>query len=508
VSLPCRRTVLVTLATLAASVAATGPLAAQAPVAPSADTSTRHESQNFFARLGRAFAADWNTPAYTPPAPAAPAPAAGAPPDSTPAGSSSSARRALPQPFDSPPFPTAEWQIGGTPIIGDANALGYTPLMEAVTAGDHGSWWKKSRIQVYGWIDVAANASTSKTTNAPASYDIRPGHIELDQAVLYVERLPDEAQTDHVDWGFRVANLYGLDYRFTTMKGIFSQQLLQRNNEYGYDPVMVYADIYIPKVFQGLNVRIGRYISLPDIEAQLSPNNLTLFHSLLYSYDPYTQVGILSSWKLTKNWTVQLGISGGNDAVLGTTDARPTGTACIQWTNTSNTDSFYPCVNSINDGKYAYNNLQDFVATYSHKFNEKWWTSTESWYMYEKDVPNIAGNVTNPPPTEVGGNGAFCNAGQLTCLGNEFAILNYTLFRMSGNSFLTFRNEFFDDFKGQRTGFKTKYSEDGIGVTFWPNKITTVRPEMFYEHSYDVFAFDGGTKPNQFVAAIDVIFHY
>jgi hypothetical protein len=380
--------------------------------------------------------------------------------------------------------------------------------MEALTAGHHASWLEKSRINIYGWIDVAANASTSKSTNAPAAYDIRPDHIELDQFLLYIERTPDEDQTDHVDWGFRISQLYGLDYRFTTMKGIFSQQLLDRNNTYGYDPVMVYADIYVPRVFEGVSIRIGRYISLPDIEAQLAPNNLTLFHSLLYTYDPYTQIGVVGSFKLTKNWLVQLGINGGNDAALWTPDARATLLACVQWISSSNTDSFYPCINSLNNGKYAYNNLQDFVATYSHKFNDQWWTTTESWYMYERDVPNVAGNVATPIPPEVGANGAFCNPGQRTCFAPEWSILNYTMYRMSGNAFLTFRNEFFDDFKGQRTGFKTKYTENGVGITFWPNRITTVRPEIRYEHSYDLFAYDNGTKPNQFIASVDVIVHY
>ncbi len=84
--------------------------------------------------------------------------------------------------------------------------------------------------------------------------------------------MPDTVQTDHFDWGFRVSGLYGLDYRYTTSKGIFSNQLLGENNKYGADPVMVYADLYFPHVADGMNVRIGRYVSLPDIEAQLAPN--------------------------------------------------------------------------------------------------------------------------------------------------------------------------------------------------------------------------------------------
>jgi len=39
---------------------------------------------------------------------------------------------------------------------------------------------------------------------------------------VYVKRVPDTVQTDHWDWGFRLTNLYGLDYRFTTAKGYFS----------------------------------------------------------------------------------------------------------------------------------------------------------------------------------------------------------------------------------------------------------------------------------------------
>jgi len=42
-------------------------------------------------------------------------------------------------------------------------------------------------------------------------------------------------------------------------------------------------------------VRIGRYISLPDIEAQLAPNNYTYSHSLLYTFDCYTQTGVTAT---------------------------------------------------------------------------------------------------------------------------------------------------------------------------------------------------------------------
>ncbi len=72
-------------------------------------------------------------------------------------------------------------------------------------------------------------------SNAPYLYDQIPNSINLHQADIHVSRQPDTYQTDHIDWGFRVDALYGQDYRYTTMKGLFSNQLLTNNQQYGYD---------------------------------------------------------------------------------------------------------------------------------------------------------------------------------------------------------------------------------------------------------------------------------
>src|SRR5271166_5403110 len=116
----------------------------------------------------------------------------------------------------------------------------------------------------------APNASTSNLSLAPAGYPIRPDRVELDQLVFRIERLPDTVQSDHVDWGFNVTNVYGLDYRYTIMKGIFSDQLLDKNRTYGYDMPTFYGELYFPQIAQGMNVRVGRFLSVPDIETQMA----------------------------------------------------------------------------------------------------------------------------------------------------------------------------------------------------------------------------------------------
>lgn len=412
-------------------------------------------------------------------------------------------RRGFPAPLDSPPFPSTDYSVGGTPVIGAPDTQSYM-LMQAINEN-------RSRTKIYGWFNGGFNVSTSNKgdgANAPAAYYYNPNRVTPDQEVLYIERLPNSVQTNHVDYGFRIATLYGQDYRYTTSKGIFSQQLLARNHEYGFDPVMFYLDLYVPHVAKGMNIRIGRYISLPDIEAQLAPNNYTYSHSLLYSIDPYTQMGVVASIKLSDHWLLQAGISGGNDVALWTKDATPTGTVCVDYTWSKGSDALYTCANSFNKGKYAYNNVQPYYVTWYHKINAKWHTDTESWYMYERDVPNIAGNVPNPLPTEAGANGAFCSAGKLTCFAPAVAVVNYLEYQVDTHNYISIRNEFVNDIRGQRTGTATKYTEHLIGYGHWIGSTVLFRPELRLEHSYDRAAYDLGTKKTQFVVAGDITYHF
>ena len=93
----------------------------------------------------------------------------------------------------------------------------------------------------------------------------------MDQLVYKLEREIDWVQEDHIDWGFKATGLFGIDYRYTTAGGVFSQQLLYHNNFYGFDPVEFWAELYIPRVFEGMVIRLGRWIACPDIEAQYAP---------------------------------------------------------------------------------------------------------------------------------------------------------------------------------------------------------------------------------------------
>jgi opacity protein-like surface antigen len=429
-------------------------------------------------------------------------------PQSSKASEPEPKRLGLAAPLDSPPFPSGDWPLGGSQLIGVPDtAVG--PLMKWLYDGPNGQAWKDSRIKIYGWGEVGANASTSSQSLAPAGYPLHPDRVELDQLALRIERLPDTAQNDHVDWGFNVTNLYGLDYRYTIMKGIFSDQLLSKNRTYGYDVPTFYGELYFPQVAQGMNVRVGRFLSVPDIETQMAPGNYLYTHSLLYIFDPFTQMGIVSTVKLNDQWLVQFGAHAGNDvAAWEKTDAKLTPVACVRWTSKDNNDSIYPCVNSINDGKYAYDNIQMFVTTWSHRFSAAWSMQTEAYYVYQRDVPSVFG----PLPIEPNTNGAVCPYGQVSCLAPAWSVVNYQNFKISKRDYFILRNEYFDDTRGERTGTQTKYSTHSVGWGHWFNvwgeNTGLFRPELRYERSYNAPAYNLGTRKDQLILAADVILLY
>jgi hypothetical protein len=175
--------------------------------------------KSFFGRWAEFYRHDWWVPAASSPAPE---------------------RRGLPSPLDSPPFPNEDWSYGGSPVIGEPDGNSY-PLMTAINQA-------RSRTKLYGWIDPSLNFSTSTHSNAPEANDVYANRFELNQLVLYAERLPDSVQRDHFDWGYHLTALYGTDYRFTTGKGYLSGAWVNDHHEYGFDPTLEYLDFYIPQI--------------------------------------------------------------------------------------------------------------------------------------------------------------------------------------------------------------------------------------------------------------------
>jgi len=421
-----------------------------------------------------------------------------------PANETEPPRRGLPAPFPSPPFPFSDY-LG--PTIGIPDTTPDWPLQKSLSGTRLGEFLKDNRIKIYGWFSPSFNLSTSRYSNTPAAYDLVPNKPELDQLVFVVERPLDTVQTDHTDWGFHVLALYGIDYRYMIAKGFLSGQLLRKNELYGGDIPEFDVRWYFPNVAEGMTLKVGRWISTPDIEACPTPVNYMFTHSIMFSIDPYTYFGVMADIRLNKNWTVELGLLGANDVAPWDRSSQPNGHLMVKWVSNDNKDSIWAGINLLGEGKWKDNhdNLQHIGGTWTHKFSDEIHMSTEAYYMWQRDA-YLGGSVSWGPVRRFGGGGGpgFFQPG----LSDSWGIVNNFEIKLSDKDYLTIRTDMLRDDEGQRTGYRNTYTSHGIGWSHNVNDYTTIRPEIRYERGYNLPAYDNGTKDWQLMAAVDLIVRF
>lgn len=409
-------------------------------------------------------------------------------------------KRSLDSPLDVPPFPTSDWD--GAPLIGvDANAPLY-PFQKSLGL-------TKTHFRIYGYYDPGFNLSTSKHSNAPTSYDFLPNSVYLDQLALKLDLQPNTVQTDHVSAGFLVTTIFGIDYRYTTGKGYFSSQLLKNNNKYGFDPAEIYGLIYFPKIADGMLLKVGRFISPADIEAQWAPDNYLYSHSLMFYVDPYTFIGAQVTLKLGNYWQLEIGAHAGNDVAPWSNSAQLNGLLMARWVSKNNNNSIYGGINSLGSGVYknGHDDLQMAVATWGHRFNKTLHMMTETYFLWQKDGL-VGGTIIDGPPkpffTGVG-------AGNLIPgYSKAIGIVNYFQILVNKKSYLSIRNDYLDDPQGNRTGYSTAYTSHTLGYVYFITPLLRIRPEIRYETAYakGITPYDNGTQKDQYTLAGDLILRF
>jgi hypothetical protein len=422
-------------------------------------------------------------------------------------------RRAMPSPWESPPFPGSEYQ--GYPLLGVPESDTVYPFMKALYGGPYGDAIKESGIKFSGWVTAAGVWGTGKNSNVPASYWIVPNHYELDQLVFKLERIPDTVQADHIDWGFRAIALYGMDYRYTTGGGWGSDQLLEHNLLYGWDPTELYFNVYIPGFLGGTDIRIGRWIACPDIETQYAPDNYMGSHSLLFTVDTYTQTGIMVTQKINDQWMVQAVAHAGTDMAPWYKGSLLTGAFGARWVSKDNNDAFYTWLNAINSAEFrhfqqygqplGHDNFNYLVTTWEHRFNDAIHTKTEAYYMWQRDA-EVGGTPSAGPAKPFGGGGG--DGILIPGYTQTWGVLNYTMFGLSKQTYFVVRNEVYRDDKGMRLGTPGTYTSHTIGLSHNFNSVFQIRPEIGYYRNWTNPAFDLGNSKGIWIYGFDMTWRF
>jgi hypothetical protein len=89
-----------------------------------------------------------------------------------------------------------------------------------------------------------------------------------------------------------------------------------------------------------------------------------------------------------------------------------------------------------------------------------------------------------------------------------YGVLNYTMFAINKQDYITLRNEWWRDERGMRSGFPGNYTSHTIGLSHNFNSVLQVRPEIGYYRNWDNRAFDLGTKHGIVLYGFDLTFRF
>jgi hypothetical protein len=122
-------------------------------------------------------------------------------------------------------------------------------------------------IRVFGWIQNSFTGNPSQPADG-MNFGVNPNNLANrwmgNQYYLVVENPLEEDDTFNL--GFRVDNLFGNDWQFNHMVGLFETSF-QKNHFAGYDPAQMYVNAHLPVLTRGgLDLKGGRWYSIAGYE--------------------------------------------------------------------------------------------------------------------------------------------------------------------------------------------------------------------------------------------------
>jgi hypothetical protein len=373
--------------------------------------------------------------------------------------------------------------LGGALAIGQTASTGETqapalpppapdrwPLMLALQGTYPGWLLDGNKLQLYGWVDASFTGSTDRHDQLPMGFNYLANQGAVQQAWVRFEK-PVEQTATTPTFGFRTDFFFGIDYRFTVARGLADYQLTEdhgRPNEYGYDPIQFYAEGYFPQIGRGLDVKVGRFLSLYGYESTDTTQNPFVSRSYSFIYDPFTHTGIVTTLKLTDAWSLQNGIVTGSDVFIDPA-ANPTYIGSVKWAPPTGRDSVLVSV-IVGDGRFdqaqQFHNPEIFDLVFTHKFSDRFSYALDALYGFTTNVPAIG-------------------------FANWWAAVQYLSYTLTPRLTAVGRLEFFDDVQGERTGFPGLYIAPTAGVNFRPNKYIILRPEVRLDYNTESRPFEG-----------------
>ena len=335
----------------------------------------------------------------------------------------------------------------------------------------------------YNFDDPAGNLNLGRV------FDLRNNRPTINQIDFNVER-PVDLAAHRWDVGGRLELLYGSDADFIHSSGLFDYQDFFRGPEYQFDIPQMYVDVGVP-VGNGLRVRLGKFLFFKQIDP-----NASVFYSHSFSFGaalPYTLTGITGYYPITRQLSVEAGISRGWDQTFKDNNGAIDALARVRFdvderTSLSLAGIVGPEQNHDN-GHYR----ETFDFTVSHAATDRLTLLLDAVFGTQA--------------------GALLSSGARVDDANWYGAAGYAIYRINDYVSAAGRLEWYRDEAGYTTALPQTLFEATVGLTITPFPRDPVganfklRPELRGDYSTRRF-FDGLTRHDQWTVAIDAIFSF
>jgi hypothetical protein len=413
-------------------------------------------------------------------------------------------------------LPAAENRLGGGEATTEEGAAEAPPERDESKLLTNFLGREDAKVKIYGWIQNSFTANPAYPSNH-LNFGVTPNFKSNawlgNQYYLILEK-PVE-QNDEFNLGFRLDNLFGNDFSFNKMYGLFDNAFVP--GRFGYDPAQFFVEAHIPIAGKSIDVKAGRWYTLAGYEVVPATGRPLLSVPYMFNFgQPFTHTGVLTNFHLTDKISIYNGAINGWDRWFNE-DYRWGYIGGLTWTfNEDKTNlaittvqgpNQFPTnvptrINIIPTGTgpgnigpgtnpaYAKNNRSLFTYVLSHKWNDKLTQVMEFDHGFEAKIPGL-----KPP--------AGPNSGKQSASWYGFG--NWFLYSFNEKLTGVWRSEIWRDQNGARTGFAGTYNEMTLGMIYKPQPWLWIRPEARYDWSPNNPVYNGGVSTSQFTYGLDVI---
>ncbi len=409
---------------------------------------------------------------------------------------------------------------GGSPTTVEAEAEAATESEAPTTLLMRALDMRDSPVKIYGWLQNSFTGNANGFGNGK-NFGVTP-NFKADQWMgnqyyLVVEN-PLE-QNDKVNFGFRIDNMFGNDWQFNYMQGLFNGAF-PPGQFAGYDLSQLYGEVHLPILTEGgLDVKGGLWYALAGYEQVPAIARPLLSVPYMFNYgQPFRHVGVLTTLHLTPQlnlfnaaingwdrWINENYIWGYTGGFNWTSKDTKTNVAftCVWGPNQfphylAGNQGIYP-TGYINipsaalrpNPRYATNERTLFTTVVTHKWGEsgKLTQVIETDQAWEQNVPGLANNGL----TTASRNAEWYSFG------------NWFLYNVTPKITGVWRSEVFWDPTGDRTGYRDTYYEMTLGGIIKPKDYLWIRPELRYDWAQFGTPYSNQTRGSQLTLAFDVI---